>query len=340
MALPPTLLSQLTNRYGAYPATSTARNDWTAKVLSESLWADGVPPFTFLWLVEPDATQHETGPGSARSLSAIRNADDNLARILKALDAKGLRDSTDIIVVSDHGCSTVAANADVSAELLNAGLKATRAFKSKPVPGDVLVVSNSGSSFVYVIGHGEAIIRKVVEVLQSWDHAGAIFTRISMPGTFGLERLQLDSEAPPDVVVSLRWTSVKNTNGVPGTITTDGASFKPGQGAHVSLSPWDMHATLVAAGPDFRSGIVSTLPSGNVDVAPTVLWLLGIKPPTAMDGRVLTEALTLTGPPLTSFNPRRVECSVTNAGRVRHQYLNYVEVNGVEYIQEANGGYE
>ncbi|MDB6112165.1 MAG: Type phosphodiesterase/nucleotide pyrophosphatase, partial [Pedosphaera sp.] len=108
--LPADLLERLTNRYGAFPKANDAkptRNDWTTLALLDSLWADGVPDLSFLWMNEPDLAQHETGPGSERSLTAIHNADDNLARALRALEAKGVRDTTDILVVSDHGFSTI-----------------------------------------------------------------------------------------------------------------------------------------------------------------------------------------------------------------------------------------
>src|SRR5258708_5216122 len=64
-----------------------------------------------------------------------------------------------------------------------------------------------------------------------------------------------------------------------------------GQGIHASLSHYDMHNTLIAAGPDIRAGWVDKLPSGNVDVAPTVLAILGIPASEPLDGRVLCEAL-------------------------------------------------
>ena len=52
-----------------------------------------------------------------------------------------------------------------------------------------------------------------------------------------------------------------------------------------------MHNTLIAAGPSFKKGLVSTLASGDTDIAPTVLHLLDIKPSKGMDGRILWEAL-------------------------------------------------
>ena len=58
------------------------------------------------------------------------------------------------------------------------------------------------------------------------------------------------------------------------------------------MSPWDIHNTLMAWGPDFRRG-VSDVPAGNPDIAPTVLRLAGV-PVTGepLDGRVLTRRLT------------------------------------------------
>jgi arylsulfatase A-like enzyme len=282
---------------------------------------------------EPDSAQHQTSPGSPQSLAAIRNADDNLARVIKALEVKGVLDSTDILVASDHGFSTIGAAVDVADSLQKAGFKAVREFKSKPAPGEILVVANSGSSLLYLPDHDPAIIEKLLHFLQGWKSTGVIFTRKAMPGTFALADAHLDSDEAPDVLVSLRWRADTNKFGTPGQITADRSSYNPGQGAHVSLSRFDMHNTLVAAGPDFRSGITNSLPSGNVDIAPTILHLLRIKPPKPMDGRVLTEALTVPGASAPSVTHRNLEASASNW----HQYLNLSEVNGVTYSDEGNG---
>lgn len=74
-------------------------------------------PFVLVfWSRDPDGTQHNQGdspnslvPGinGPTSLAAIRNADNDLARIRSALAELGLLDSTDIIVTADHGFSTI-----------------------------------------------------------------------------------------------------------------------------------------------------------------------------------------------------------------------------------------
>src|SRR5439155_275967 len=101
--LPKDLEATLTNRYGPFPKeglTHPTRNDWTTGAFLDPLWAEGVPDFSLLWLNEPDASQHATGPGSEASLAGIRNSDENLARVLKALEDKGATETTDVIVAS------------------------------------------------------------------------------------------------------------------------------------------------------------------------------------------------------------------------------------------------
>jgi hypothetical protein len=81
-------------------------------------------PFVLVfWSRDPDGTQHYQGdslnslvPGinGPTSLAAIRNADDDLARICAALRELGLLDSTDIITVADHGFSTISKESQTS----------------------------------------------------------------------------------------------------------------------------------------------------------------------------------------------------------------------------------
>jgi len=56
------------------------------------------------------------------------------------------------------------------------------------------------------------------------------------------------------------------------------------------LQPRDVHNTLIACGPRIKPGFSDSLPSGNVDLAPTIAELLGLSF-NAPDGRVLREAI-------------------------------------------------
>jgi arylsulfatase A-like enzyme len=87
------------------------------------------------------------------------------------------------------------------------------------------------------------------------------------------------------ILVSPDWTDDKNELGWPGTSASTGVA------GHGSSGRWDIHATLIAAGPYLRAGVASEWPSVNVDLAPTLCRLAGIEVPASMQGRVLEEAL-------------------------------------------------
>jgi predicted AlkP superfamily pyrophosphatase or phosphodiesterase len=84
-------------------------------------------PFLLVfWSRDPDGTQHNQGdslntltPGinGPTSLAAIRNVDDDLARIRSTLGELGLLDTTDIIVTSDHGFSTISKESRTSSTI-------------------------------------------------------------------------------------------------------------------------------------------------------------------------------------------------------------------------------
>jgi arylsulfatase A-like enzyme len=62
------------------------------------------------------------------------------------------------------------------------------------------------------------------------------------------------------------------------------------RGMHGSFGINDVHNTLIANGPSFKPSTVVSTPTGNVDVAPTVAYLLGLSMPQA-DGRIINESL-------------------------------------------------
>ena len=81
-------------------------------------------PFVLVfWSRDPDGSQHNTGdslntitPGinGPTSMAGIKNADNNLAQLRKALDDLGLAATTNIIVSADHGFSTISKESKTS----------------------------------------------------------------------------------------------------------------------------------------------------------------------------------------------------------------------------------
>lgn len=339
--LPDSEIKEAEAKLGPFPVTiavpNTPQDAWTTKLLTEVFWKDETPKFSVLWLSEPDYSQHGTAPGSSAALAAMKSSDDQLATVLAALTARGLADSTDIFVVSDHGFSTISRSVDVPTLLSEAGFAVSREkFTEPPQHADILAVGNGGEISFYVIGHAENTVEQLVQFLQQSDFAGVIFSRAEIEGTFRLDQARLNTKSAPDVVMSFRWSADKNKFGVPGMIFADW-NRKAGAGTHATLSPFEMHNTLVAAGPDFRKGETDTTPSGNVDLAPTILWILGVKPPEPMDGRVLFEAMTATGKASPRVTEGRSEATRDFDDARWKQYLKWSQVNDTIYFDEGNG---
>ena len=65
------------------------------------------PRLTLLWLRDPDSTQHAYGIGSPNWHDSMRANDALLGRVVAAIEKLGRKDTTDLIIVSDHGHSNV-----------------------------------------------------------------------------------------------------------------------------------------------------------------------------------------------------------------------------------------
>jgi predicted AlkP superfamily pyrophosphatase or phosphodiesterase len=157
-----------------------------------------------------------------------------------------------------------------------------------------VVVANGGSDYLYQPDRDPERIRMAVHFLQSHEEYGAIFVDErygDIPGTLPLSRVRLENTEGrnPDIVVGYSFDENAMIQGMPG-IEFEGVSSSSNHGMHGSFSPRDVHNTLLASGPDFAEHYTDMLPSGNVDVAPTIAKILGIELPQA-DGRPLLEAL-------------------------------------------------
>lgn len=112
--------------------------DVALKVVLPEFKRMGRPFVLVYWSRDPDGSQHNQGdsfhsltPGinGPTSLAAIRSADDAVAGIERRLKDLGLSDSTNILVVADHGFSTLSKESHTS--------PAARASYQDVTPGDL-----------------------------------------------------------------------------------------------------------------------------------------------------------------------------------------------------------
>jgi predicted AlkP superfamily pyrophosphatase or phosphodiesterase len=287
------------------------------------------PAVTIMWLNDPDGTAHAKGIGAEMSRQSLRLVDAGIGRIEDTLRAKGLLDRTNIIVTSDHGFSTHTATLELDqfvapfARILEDGSK------------DIVVAEGA----VYMrSGHDPTRVAAIVAALQRRPEVGAIFTRPApgrgaegvVPGTLSFDVARWNHARSGEILVSANWTSDVNNAGYRGTTTQGGVA------GHGTSSPFDIHNTLIAAGPDFRERATSEVPTGNVDIAPTLLRVMGVPVPATMTGRVIEEGLR-TGPLPASVRVERSQEGVRSADGgyeltasfstvAGHRYLNFTEV--------------
>jgi len=270
--------------------------DWSMRVLREYVLPDLKPDVVYVWTTEPDHIQHAYGAGAPESLASIRNVDRNLGLVLETLGKLGLAGRTNIMVVSDHGFGQTVHGVNLGQELLAGGFK----------PGDAVIASSGQTVALHVKDRNPALVRAYAEYLQKQPWTGVVFTARgpggrehegAVPGTFALEFAHLGgSERSPDIVFTFPWSSARNKQGVPGTdyVMLTGGETGPMDTAtanHGSMSPWTVRNTMLAWGPGFKRGARLRTPSSNVDVTPTMLYLMGNPKAPSLEGRVLAEAL-------------------------------------------------
>jgi arylsulfatase A-like enzyme len=340
VAYPGAVSESILAKFGPAPAkTAGDRYDaavtWTQRVLREYVLPELRPAVVINWLTEPDHSQHDVGVGSPSAREALRHDDREIARVLATLDELGLATSTDVLVASDHGFSTNTAGVDVAGELVGAGLKASCD------AGDAVLASSGQAVAVYVDNHDAERVGQIARFVQSREWGGVVFTagrtpgdpRGTVEGTFALELIHVaNGERGPDLLFTFPWTSRPNAFGVPGTdLANVGGGARLYAGDHGGMSPWNVRNTFLAWGVDFKKQTIVRAPAGNVDVAPTILALLGLEGH-GLDGRLLHEAL-VDGPDAEQIAvDTRVHTVAAGAYRAAIQVS---EVDGRRYVDKS-----
>ena len=274
------------------------------------------PDVTLMWLSDPDSTAHVNGIGGPLFRQALADVDAEIGRAEDALAARGLLDRTDVILTSDHGFSTHTGEFRLDAVV--------KPFARTMPDGSPDIIVAEGSIY-FRRAATMSRVAEVVAALQKRPEIGAIFTRAAVPGALSLDVARGNHPRAGDVLVSANWDAGKNAFGVAGRTTQSGAA------GHGASSPYDIHNVLIAAGPDFRSGATSDAPTGNVDIAPTVLHVLGIDAPPTMTGRAILEAFR-DGPAPSSLEIDQSTSTTMNRDRSYNLTVHFSTVNGHRYL--------
>lgn len=283
-------------RFGPPPEAGTpdqARLDYITDVFIDHIYRLYQPRVSILWFSDPDKTYHYCGIGSDESLASIRAADRCLGRIMAWMQTQASNSDLNLIVLSDHGHISVRQQVRVCDALAALGLEAGHGFYSKDHVG--LVSGSTGS--IHLADPRPEQINKIVSWLQEQAWCGCLFTAAKnnvegqAAGTFAIPLALNDHPRTGDIVFVLRTDEETDANGIVGGCYDD-SHLAVGGGTHGGLSRHELHNICMAYGPSFQTGKESHLPSGTIDIMPTLLHLMGYDIPPRVDGRILHEALS------------------------------------------------
>ena len=333
------LHGELADTFGAWPEEArpnSARVSHAFRLLKEYVLSKREPTVSLVWSSDPDGTQHAAGVGSKVADESLAHVDRELGELADWLSRTGRDTSTDVVVVSDHGYSTVIHPVEVEALVRKAG------FPSGGRPGGVIVAPNGGTMLFYVNRRNPATAGRLAVWLMAQPWCGSLLASDALgeiEGTLPSSVVGCEGERAPDLVMSFAWNSEPNDAGFSGHAFNSGGA--PGLGMHGSMSRHELHNVLIARGPSFKEHVSVNAPSGNVDLTPTLLSILGVDSGTPMDGRVLSEALRGGPDPETvrrSSRSHQAERAV-EGGHYR-QSVTVSQVAEAMYVDEGNASFD
>ena len=208
------------------------------------------PHLTLLHIFDTDTAEHNFGPDTPEALASFEAADANIKTLVDTIDAAGMADRTDIVIVSDHGFLPVSRQVHVNAVFKREGLLETDA-AGKISRWDAYHQATAGLGFVFLKRPDDpALLARVATLLQN----------VAADPANGVERLfdraALDQAgADPRASFALDFKAGFSSGGIDVLVKPGGS-----KGTH-GFSPTrpELHASLIMAGPDVPNvGLLGT----------------------------------------------------------------------------------
>jgi len=237
------------------PFDQTVSGD--ARVDQLLAWLDETPrpDFATLYFDTVDSAGHANGPDAAETTAAVAAVDGSMGRLVAGLKARGLWETTNLVVVADHGMAATSPDRVIDLDDLIDPAKVTVLYAGavasiEPTPGHEVDVT---AALVKRHPHGEC------------------WTRQTIPQRFVLGR-------------NPRVSSIVCSADIGWLFATRARPVRRAGGAHGydNAAP-EMQALFIAHGPGIAPGVVLR-DMDSVDVQPLLGRLLGIAVPTG-DGR-------------------------------------------------------
>lgn len=327
-------------KFGPVPAAGKpdqARLAYVTRAFTEHLFPTYQPRVSILWFSDPDLTSHYCGIGSDACLQSIHAADAQVGQLMQWMQQPSLQGKVNLLVMSDHGHITVRQQLSVREQLSTLGLSAGNGVFGA---SDVAVVPGSTGA-IHVRNHDPQVVRTIARWLQEQPWCGSLFTAGKnavegvVPGTLARSLVLNDHARTGDIVYVMRTDEETDEHGIVGG-GFDDSKILPGHGTHGGLSQHELRNVCVMHGPAFREGFENQLPSGTIDLMPTILHLLGYAIPPTVEGRVLYETLSKPGDvPDVAMVPQTYTTEGRTPAGLYRQHLAATQVGATTYLERG-----
>lgn len=208
------------------------------------------PRLVTLYMEQVDHAGHDHGPDSPEYAAAIGEVDQAIGRLLDGLQARGLENSTNVIVVSDHGMASVPDGQTIAIEDM--------------VDPTIATDVSMGQSVGFAPLPGKR--REAEKVLLGAHAQYDCWTRQTLPARW---HYGSNPRIPP-IVCQMHegWNALSRAS-----VATRAPGTRGSHGYDNALP--SMRAVFIARGPSFKQG--QTIAGfDNVDVYPLLARLLGV----------------------------------------------------------------
>lgn len=243
------------------------------------------PNLLMYHLLNTDGVHHQYGPGTMASFTALAYADRLVGDLVKSVEEAGLRERTTFIVTTDHGFKKVNKYIYPNVALKKAGY--ATAFGPNIKQCDVAAVAEGGMAFVYVTktARKAELLPKLKELFATVEGVAKVIDGKDGP-SLGMPT-PAENQGMGDLALYAKDGYAFN-NAAAGDNDTAPTTNYGGTHGYMNSDP-ELDGIFIASGRGIKKGVVLDR-MANLDVAPTMARLLGLKLPD-MDGRVLTEIL-------------------------------------------------
>ncbi|WP_207478513.1 alkaline phosphatase family protein [Arenibaculum pallidiluteum] len=290
----PEAVEEVTARFGPPPARALPRFDeitYATEVFVGHVLGTMRPDAALIWFNEPDTSYHYKFLGAPETLAVLGHVDAAFGRILDWIDSRPDAERWAVIAASDHGQISSRGEVPIVERLREAGHPAFAA-SARTLAGAAISVTGGNMGEIRVLDGDAGRRDRIAAWLAEQSFTGMIFSPArnevegQAPGSFALSLVGLDHARQPDLVYVLRSSEEPDPFGLPGLgLITGGVPV--GGGMHGGLNRLELNTVLICRAGDLTDGRVSSAPAGIIDIAPTVLDLLGVPPAASMRGRSL-----------------------------------------------------